>query len=65
MEFFKVTFKWYDTDTWCSNIAMAETEAQVREHYMKFGGDTIVSAATNGEVEEAKRKGMPVISCTV
>ena len=65
MKFFKVTFRWSDTDTWCSNIAMAETEDEVREHYKKYGGDPIISAARDWEVDEAKRKGMPIVSCAV
>ena len=65
MKYFKVTFKWYDTDTWCSNIVKAEYVERVQEHYAKFGGEMYISEAKDWEVDEAKRKGMPIISCTV
>ena len=62
MKTYKVEFAWYDTGTWCSNIVMAEDENAVNEHYKKYGEKRYVREAKSWEVNEAKCKGMPIVS---
>ena len=61
MKNFKVCFKWYDTDTYCTNICIAENENVVKEHYCKKSKDVVVSPASDYEVEAARRRGMPIV----
>ena len=63
MKYYNVTFKWYDTDTYCSNIAKAESVEDVKAHYAKYGSDPIITEASAYEVEAAKERGKPIISC--
>jgi hypothetical protein len=60
MNSFYVTFRWYDTDTYCTNICIAENKDMVHEHYSKYN-NVSVREATAYEVETAKVKGMPII----
>lgn len=59
MNYFKVTFQYSET-TYCTNIAIAENETKVNEHYKKYAWHNI-SEAKDYEVLEAKRKGMPIV----
>lgn len=62
MKTFQATFKWYDTDTYCTNLCVAESEEEVREHYECKGCEVVsVKEAKDYEVESAKRKGMPIV----
>lgn len=61
MKQFCVTFRWYDTNTFCTNICFADSEDAVREHYGKYS-DVSIRLAFDVEVEMAKKKGMPVIT---
>ena len=63
MKYYKVTFEWYGTGTWCANIAQAESQEKVFECYKKYGGPTMVTEAKAWELEEAQRKGMPIVMC--
>lgn len=62
MKEFMVTFRWYDTDTFCTNLCIAESADKVREHYESKFSDVSVRPALKGEAETAKRKGMPVVT---
>lgn len=57
---YMVTFRWYDTDTFCTNICVASDEDAVREHYSKYR-DVSIRPASNYEYETAERKGMPIV----
>lgn len=58
---YRVTFRWYDTDTFCTNLAKG-TEADIRKHYENKGHEIIAMAtATMGDELEAEAKGMPII----
>ena len=61
--YFNVTFKWYDTDTYCSNIARAETADDVAAHYGSKYSWYSISPATENDVNDAKRRGKPIIKC--
>lgn len=60
--FYNVSFRWYDTGTYCTNIASAASEADVIAHY---AGREIVSItpASDYDVQDARRRGKPVVVC--
>lgn len=63
MKYFNVTFKWYDTGTWCANLAQAERAEDVKAYYMsEYGSEPIISEASTYALEDAKRRGMPVVN---
>lgn len=55
----EVSFKWSES-IYCTNIAHAETEQAVREHYSKYS-EVSVKEAKEYAVEDARRKNMPII----
>ena len=57
---YKVTFRWYDSDTFCTNICIAESEDSARAEYSKYKDVTLVKASES-QVELAKKKGMPIV----
>lgn len=57
---YKVTFRWHDTDTFCTNICVAYSEEEVKAHYSKYR-DVSIRPASNYEYETAERKGMPIV----
>lgn len=60
---FTVTFRWYQTDTYCTNLCNAKDEKAAREHYESKGCEVVsVKETPSYEVEAAKRKGMPIVS---
>lgn len=60
MQNYKVTFRWHDTDTFCANVCKAENEEKARKYYNTRYRDVTVQPMNDGELEVAKRKGMPV-----
>ena len=62
MKAYIVTFEWYDTGTWCTNIVKADSEDVIHAHYKKFGEKRYVHEAKEYELDEAKRKGMPIVT---
>lgn len=62
MKIYKVEFAWYDTGTWCANIVQAESADAVHQHYKKYGEKRYIWEAKDWEVDEAKRKGMPIVN---
>lgn len=60
MKYFKVSFE-YSENVYCTNIAVAECKEDVEKHYSKYSWVS-VKDAEDWEVEEAKRKGMPIVT---
>ena len=60
-KYYLVTFH-YSESTYCSNIAIAETEEAVKAHYSKYDYVNI-QEATESDIQEAKRKNKPFIEC--
>ena len=58
-QYFNVSFQ-YSESVYCANIAHAETVADVEAHYSKYAWAS-VSPAADYEVEEARRRGKPII----
>ena len=58
--YYSVTFKWYNSDLYCTNIVCADTEDSVKEKYSRYG-ECFVKKCDESEVEIAKRKGMPIV----
>ena len=61
MRYFEITFQWSES-TYCANIAHAENENDVRNHYRKYNIIS-VKPASDYDVEDAKRRGKPIIEC--
>jgi hypothetical protein len=55
-----VTYRWYDTDTYCANICYAENDTDVYRHY-GMHNYVHVRKADDAEIMAAKYKGMPII----
>lgn len=58
-QYFNVTFQ-YSESVYCANIAHAETVEDVETHYSKYAWVS-VSPAADYEVEEARRRGKPIV----
>ena len=56
---YKITFK-YSENTYCTNLAMADSLDKVQDKYRKYEWSNITEA-NYGDLAEAKRKGMPII----
>lgn len=59
-QYFNVSFQ-YSESVYCANIAHAETAADVETYYSSKYTWVSVSPATDYEVEEARRRGKPII----
>lgn len=57
---YKVSFE-YSDGVFCTNIAIAESEEAVRKQYSKYPWVSVRECA-DYELEEARRKGMPIIT---
>lgn len=60
-QYFKVSFQ-YSESVYCTNIAHAESVEDVKAEYSKYTWFD-VSPASTYNVEDAKRRGMPIIEC--
>lgn len=58
--YYHVSFK-YSENTFCANIAHAETPEDVHAHYSKKYDWVAVTPAAPIDVESAQRKGMPIV----
>lgn len=58
--YYFVDFKWDDV-VYCSNIVHAKTKEEVERYYKEKYGWCSVRNVQYGELEIAKRKGMPFI----
>ena len=58
-EYYYVNFKWCET-IYCGNIVHADSIETVEKEYSKYGWYCIREVQC-GEIEMAKRKGMPII----
>ena len=61
MNIYRVTFQYSET-TYCSNVALADSREAVEAHYSKYTWANI-EEGTAADLEEAERKGKPVIEC--
>lgn len=59
-QYFNVTFQ-YSESVYCANIAHAETAADVEAHYSSKYAWVSVSPAAGYEVEQARRRGKPIV----
>lgn len=59
---YKVTFK-YSESVYCSNIARAENENDVRARYSKKYEWVDIQPGTDSDLQAAERKGMPIVDC--
>lgn len=57
---YKVSFQ-YSEYIYCTNIAIAENIQDVEKHYSKYAWFNITEA-TDADIKEAERKGMPIIT---
>ncbi len=58
-----VSFQWYDTDTYCTNLCSASDTSLIISHYEDKGCRVVgIRRAEKYEIESAKSKGMPVVS---
>ena len=63
MNYYSITFRWYDTNTYCSNIVIVANEDAARKHYENEGKEVVgISPASEYDVEDAQRRGKPVIT---
>ena len=60
MNYFYVTFQWYETDIYCANICKADCDHDVYSHY-GMHNHVMVRKADSAEVMTAKHKGMPIV----
>ena len=63
MKYYNVTFKWYDTDTYCANIAKAESAEDVKAHYAKYDSNPTITEASAYDVTSAQERGKPIVTC--
>lgn len=62
MNTYRITFQ-YSENTYCTNIAKAQNADDVEEYYESKGQRVIsIEQATDADIREAERKGMPVIT---
>ncbi len=59
MKYYKVSFQ--IGEFWHSNIAYAESESVVREHYTKKYSACTVTPANEYDLKEAREKGKPFV----
>lgn len=58
---FNVTFH-YSGSTYCSNVAIAACEADVKAHYSKYD-EVIISEGSENDLKDAEKRNKPVIRC--
>lgn len=63
MNYYSITFRWYETNTYCSNIVIASNEETARKHYEDEGKEVVgISPASEYDLQDAQRKGKPIIT---
>ena len=60
-QFYLVSFKWYDSDVYCSNIVHAGNDQAVRDYYSSKYGWCAVYTAKYEDLRKARERGMPII----
>ena len=60
-QFYLVSFKWYDSDIYCSNIVHAGNDQAVRDYYSSKYGWCAVYSAKDEDLRKARERGMPII----
>lgn len=62
-KYYYVSFKWSDGEygaIYCSNIVLSDSIDKIKDEYSKYSWYNIRDIQS-GELEMAKRKGMPII----
>lgn len=60
---YKATYKWYDTNTYCTNLFESPDTESIADYLKKKGiTDYDIYEVPDYEVESSKRKGMPYIT---
>lgn len=62
--YYNVIYK-VSENTWSANIAHAESEEAVQEYYKRKSTTICISLVSKGDVEVAKKKGMPIVEIGV
>ena len=60
-QFYLVSFKWYDSDIYCSNIVHAGNDQAVRDYYSSKYGWCAVYSANDEDLRKARERGIPII----
>ena len=60
-KYFNVSFQMEQDGFYHSNIAHAETVEDVKEHYSKYHQIVAITEASEGDIQEAQRKGKPIV----
>ena len=61
MKYYYVTFRWYDTDIYCANIAHAPSKAAVERFYTDRYGWCAVRECPPYDLQDARERGKPII----
>ena len=60
--YYSVTFRWYDTETFCSNIAHASSREAVERFYSaKYQHEVIVTPCDISALKAARERGKPIV----
>lgn len=62
VKYYVVSFK-YSEMVYCTNLAIADSEDKVREHYSGKYEWVSIRVAKEWEIDSYKKRGMPVINC--
>lgn len=60
-QFYLVSFKWYDSDIYCSNIVHAGNDQAVRDYYSSKYRWCAVYSAKDEDLRKARERGIPII----
>lgn len=62
-KYYNITFRWYDTTTYCTNIAHAESAEEVTVHYLNAGHSWVSEPveATEYDIANGRRRGIPFV----
>jgi len=61
MEKYLITFRWYNTDTYCTNIVVASNEETAKQHYSQTYNVVGIRKCQDWEYNDFTKKGMPVV----
>lgn len=59
---FQVSFKWYDSNTYCTNMVIANSMDDAKSYYESKYSNVHIRSAKDWEIESARRKGMPFVN---
>ena len=64
MTIYKVSFQWYNTNTYCTYIVTTSTLSAgdiIDRYKSEYGENVYLSIGNTYDLTEAKRRGMPVV----